>query len=707
MKPDAVSRREFLAAGSGLFVFAGADALDAQQAGGARPSYPADFNAYLRIGPDGRVACFTGKVEMGQGEMTATAQYVADELDVGYDSVDVTMGDTGLCPWDSGTGGSTGIQLFSPVMRRMAAEARAVLLQMAAERLQAPVERLRVHGGTVVDPSTGNQVTYAEMVQGKRIERHLANVPIKTPEEFRLIGRPQPSRKGALDIVTGKTKFTGDISLPGMLCARILRPPAIGATLQDVDAGAAEKAGAMVVRTGDLVAVLHEKWDVADAALRLVKARFDRPPDGPDGETIFDHLLKTAPPATVLREQGNPEDGEKLADRIIEHRYLNAYVAHAPIETHSATAVFENGRFTIWANTQWPSQVKQHVAETLGVDPETVRIIVPWVGGGFGGKSAGPPMCSRQVHEAARLARAAGRPVQVVWDRAEEFSLNHFRPAAVVNIRAGLSREGRIVSWVHQVWAAGPRDAVSVYDIPHFRATSAGNYSGTANPPGMHPVNVGPWRGPGANTNTFARESHLDILAAAAGVDPVEFRLRHLTDVRLRRALETAATRFGWKPAKAPSGRGFGVACGTYKGDSRMVTMVEAAVDKRTGHVQVKRALSVMDHGLAADPFGSQLQLEGGFMMGLGYALTEEIHFRGGEILDRAFSTYEIPRFSWTPAIDTVVIDNPTTPASGCGEPGVITVGAVVANAIFDATGARLFRLPMTPERVSAALQSS
>ena len=241
MKPDAVSRREFLAAGSGLFVFAGADALDAQQAGGARPSYPADFNAYLRIGPDGRVACFTGKVEMGQGEMTATAQYVADELDVGYDSVDVTMGDTGLCPWDSGTGGSTGIQLFSPVMRRMAAEARAVLLQMAAERLQAPVERLRVHGGTVVDPSTGNQVTYAEMVQGKRIERHLANVPIKTPEEFRLIGRPQPSRKGALDIVTGKTKFTGDISLPGMLCARILRPPAIGATLQDVDAGAAPK----------------------------------------------------------------------------------------------------------------------------------------------------------------------------------------------------------------------------------------------------------------------------------------------------------------------------------------------------------------------------------------------------------------------------------------------------------------------------------
>ncbi len=268
-------------------------------------------------------------------------------------------------------------------------------------------------------------------------------MPVKTPEEFRLIDRAQPSRKGALDIVTGKTKFTGDISLPGMLCARILRPPALGATLQDADTSGAEKAGAMVVRTGDLVAVLHEHWDVADAALRRVKARFDQPPAGPDGETIFDHLVKTAPPATVLRENGNPEEGEKLADRIVEHRYLNAYVAHAPIETHSATAVFENGRFTIWASTQWPFQVKQHVAEALGVDPDTVRIIVPWVGGGFGGKSAGPPMCSRQVHEAARLARAAGRPVQVVWDRAEELFLNHFRPAAVVDIRAGLEPGGK------------------------------------------------------------------------------------------------------------------------------------------------------------------------------------------------------------------------------------------------------------------------
>ena len=283
MKPDDVSRRDFLAAGTGLFIFVHADVLEAQPSasGARRPSYPADFNAYLRIGSDGRVACFTGKVEMGQGEMTATAQYVADELDVAYDSVDMTMSDTGICPWDSGTGGSTGIQVFSPVMRRAAAEARAVLLEMAAGQLQLPVERLKVSGGVVTGPGDGQRVTYGQLVQGKRIERHLQNVPVKTPAEFRLIGKPQPSWKGAVDMVTGKTKYTGDITLPGMLCARILRPPAHGATLRDVDTSAAEKAGARVLRTGDLIAVLHERWDVADRALRLVKAKFDPPPVHP------------------------------------------------------------------------------------------------------------------------------------------------------------------------------------------------------------------------------------------------------------------------------------------------------------------------------------------------------------------------------------------------------------------------------------------
>jgi len=698
------TRRDFLAAGTGLFVLSHAAPLDAQQpaAGARRPSYPADFNAYLHIGADGRVTCLTGKVELGQGETTALAQCLADELDVAYDAVDMLMGDTELCPWDGGTGSSNCIQVFSLVLRRAAAEARAVLLEMAAERLQAPVERLKVEAGVVAGPEPDQRITYAQLVQGKRIERHLGSIPLKSPAEFRLIGRAQPW-KGAADIVTGRTKYTGDISVPGMLCARILRPPAHGATLKSVDTSAAEKAGARVVRADGLIAVLHERRDVADAASRLVKAQFDPPPAGPDDRTIFDHLIKTAPPATLVGQKGDPAEGEKLAAHIVEETYLNAYVAHAPIETHSAVAAFENGKFTIWASSQSPFQVKQLIAEALGVSQDNVRVITPMVGGGFGGKSLTIRTGALQAQEAARLARAAGQPVQVVWDRAEEFFYTNFRPAAVVKIRSGLSAEGKIVSWLYQVWGAGNRDAISVYDIPNQRTTSAGGWTEGANPPGMHPFGVGPWRGPSANTNTFARESHLDALAAKAGVDPVEFRMNHLTDPRLRRVLETAARQFGWKPAKAPSGRGVGVACATYKNESRMASMAEVVVDKQTGHVQVKRVVCVMDLGLAANPEGCQRQLEGGIMMGLGYTLTEEIHFKGGEIRERDFDAYPIPRFSWAPKIEVSLIDNPSTPPAGCGEPPVLTVGALIANAIFDAAGVRLFQLPMTPERVRAA----
>ncbi len=705
MRPNDLSRRHFLAAGTGLFVFSHAGPLDAQRpANGPRRGYPTDFNAYLSIGEDGRVTCLVGKIDMGQGERTALAQCLADELDVAYDSVDMVMGDTGLCPWDSGTGGSTGIQVFSLVLRRAAAEARAVLLQMAAEQLQAPLERLKVEAGVVVDPAQDKRIAYAQLVQGKRIERHLANVPMKSPAEFRLIGRDVPWR-GGRDMVTGKTIYAGDISLPGMLCARIVRPPAHGATLKSVDTSAAEKAGARVIRAGDLIAVAHERRDVADAALRLVKAEFNPPPPGPDDRTIYDHLIKTAPPFELFKENGDPAEGEKLAEHIIEETYLNAYVAHACLETHSAVARFEDGKCTIWPSAQGPFQVKQWAADALDISPDNVRIITPALGGGFGGKTPSTWLAARQALEAAQLARAAGRPIQVVWDRAEEFFYCAFRPAAVVKIRSGLSGTGKIVSWKYEVWGAGNRDSFSVYDIPHQRATFAGSWQDTSNPPGMHPFFVGPWRGPSANTNTFARESHLDILAAKAGVDPVEFRLNHLTDQRFRHALAVAADKFGWKPAKRPTGLGVGIACGTYKNDSRMVTMAEVAVDKRTGQVQVKRVVVVMDQGLTVNPEGSRVQLEGGIVMGLGYTLAEEIHFQGGEIRERNFDTYHIPRFSWAPKIETFLIDNPATPPAGCGEPPAITVGALIANAIFDAVGVRLLQLPMTPERVRAAIQ--
>jgi nicotinate dehydrogenase subunit B len=697
------SRREVLAlAGAGLYLFFPVQPMAALQGPGqfrGMQGGTVDFNTYLRIAPDGRVTCFTGKIEMGQGNMSGLAQLLAEELDVVYDSVEMVMGDTDLCPFDSGTYGSLSIRQFGPVLRGAGAEARAVLLQMAAEQLHSPVERLQVKAGVVTDPSApSKRVTYAQLVQGKRIERHLQNVPLKPVKAFTVVGQ-SPRRKDALDKVTGKAKYSGDYLPVGVLHARVLRPPAREATLKSVDISAAERVpGVRVVREGDLIAVLHERRDVADQALGLIKAQFDRPQPAVDEKTIFDHILKTAPQLRTVAESGTLAEGEKLAATVFEETYLNSYVAHAAMETHSATAAIENGKATLWASTQTPFPLKQQVAQALGFTQENVRVITPYVGGGFGGKSAGG-----QALEAARLAKITGKPVQVVWDRAEEFFYDTFRPAAVIKIRSGVSGAGKLVLWDFKVYGAGDREAKQFYDIPHQKTVSAGGWMG-GNPAGMNPVDVGAWRAPSVNSNTFARESHIDALAARLRVDPVEFRLNNLTDKRIRRVLETVVKQFGWKPGRAPSGRGLGVACATDAG-SFVATIAEVAVDKSTGHVQVKRVVCAQDQGVVVSDDSSRQQMEGCITMGLGYALGEEVRFRGSEVLDHNFDTYSIPRFSWVPKIETILIQNPDSPASGCGEPSIAPMGAVVANAIYDAVGARLLQLPMTPARVLEALK--
>src|SRR5208283_5135611 len=425
-----VTRRDFLSlTGSGLFLFFTVGPLEFLQEPTrlpARPSYPTDFNAYLRIGSDGRVTCFVGKVEYGQGVMTSLPMLLAEELDVALDSVDIVMGDTDLCPWDMGTFGSLSIRQFGQVLRGAGAEARAVLLQMAAERLSAPVEQLQVEDGVVTDPSNGKHVTYAELVQGKRIERHIGKVTPKPVTAFAAHGKA-PIRRDALDKVTGKAKYAGDMLLPGMLHARILRPPAHDAVLKHLDISVAEKVpGVHIVRDGDLIAVLHEQPDVAEKAKALIKAEYDTPQSTVDDKTIFEHFLKNAPQPQLVSESGSLTEGEKLATTIVEETYLNSYVAHAPMEMHSATATIENGKVTVWVGTQTPFPLKQQVAQALGLAPENVRIITPYIGGGFGGKSM-----SRQAVEAAQLAKLTGKPVQVVWDRSEEFFFDTFRPAAV------------------------------------------------------------------------------------------------------------------------------------------------------------------------------------------------------------------------------------------------------------------------------------
>ena len=697
------SRREFLKRlGGGIFIFVSlGDLALAQEAGRQRRGggTPADFNAFLRIGEDGRVTCFTGKIEMGQGPITSLPQMLAEELEVPLDSVDIVMGDTDRCPWDMGTFGSMTTRSFGPALLAAAAEARTVLMELAAQALQVPQEWLVAKDGLIFDGRNKDvRRTYGELAKGKKIERHLQGKPsLKDVAKYSVVGKPLGRRDGR-DKVTGKAQYAGDVREPGMLYAKLLRPPAHGAKLKNVDTAPAKAiAGVQVVQDGDLMAVLHELPDVAELALAKVKAEFDLPATGVDDKTIFDHLLKTNPQGRAVAEGGDLAEGRKLASKTFEQTYLNSYVAHAAMETHSALAKVEGDKATIWASTQNPFGAQNEIAQAIGLPAQNVRVITPFVGGGFGGKTR-----NTQAVEAARLSKAVGKPVQVVWSRAEEFFYDTFRPAAIVKISSGIDGGGKVVLWDYDVLYAGERGAAQFYAIPNHRTTA--RPSGWQGPPGSHPFATGAWRAPGNNTNTFARESQIDIMAVATGMDPVEFRLKNLSDLRMIRVLKAAAERFGWTPAKPPSKRGYGVACGMDAG-TWVAMIIEAEVDAKKGTVQVKRVVCAQDMGLVINPEGAQIQVEGCVTMGMGYALTEEVHFKDGKVLDTNFDTYELPRFSWVPKIETVLIDAKDSPSQGGGEPAIILMGAVIANAIYDRTGARLFQLPMTPERILAAIQ--
>jgi len=667
---------------------------------GMNANVPADFNAYLVIGADGRVSCRVGKIEMGQGPITSLAQMAAEELDVPYESVDMLMGDTDLCPWDAGTWGSLSTRVYGTYVREAACEAKGVLKELASDYLLCPIERLSTKDGMVFDRlKPMNRVSYGRLTGGRLIEKHLKQLPPLKPEtEFTISGKPH-LRRDAFEKVTGRAKYAGDIQQPGMVHAKILRPPAHGARLKRADTSAAEKIqGVRIIRDGDLTAVLHAYPDEAERALRKIKADYELPQTGVDDDSIFDYLLRKAPDPVVAAEAGDLAAGAKSAASVIEETYVNSYVAHAPMEPHTALASVEAKTATIWASTQTPFGTRDLVAQALGLAPDKVRVITPFLGGGFGGKVA-----SSQAVEAARLSKLAGKPVMVAWSRQEEFFFDTFRPAAVVKIRSGIDGAGRMAFWDYQVYFAGRRGCENFYEIPHHRERVYGEWRIG---PGIHPFAVGPWRAPAANTNVYARDLHINLMAAAAGRDPLEYRLSHLKDQRMRRVLEAAAERFGWTSAKTPSGRGRGISCGI-DAETFVACMAEVEVDRSSGGIRVKRVVCAQDMGQVVNPQGAVIQMEGCITMGLGYALSEEIRFRNTQILDTNFDTYEIPRFSWVPEIQTVLVENSELPPKGGGEPAVICMGGVLATGVFDATGAKLQQLPMTAGRVKKALQGA
>lgn len=703
-----LSRRSFLKRmgllGGGLIIYCAIGDIAAHarapRTGYSGSNIPTDFNAFLRIGIDNRVTCFVGKIEMGQGPITSFAQMLAEELDVTYESVDMVMGDTDQCPWDAGTWGSLSTRHYGIFVKEAAIEAKGVLRKLAAERLLCPVTRLVTENGLIFDRNRPmSRVTYGELTAGKIIERHLKELPsLKPTSEYIISGKPY-LRRDAFDKVTGKAQFTADIRLPGMVYARILRPLAHGARRLSVDTSSAERMkDVQVIRDGDLIAVLHPHPDGAAKALDSIKADFDLPNTGINDETIYDHLLKNAPEAVVASEAGNLKEGEKQATSIIEETYLNSYVAHAPMEPHAALATVDGNKATVWASTQTPFGVQRLVANTLGLPKENIRVITPFVGGGFGGKSA-----SAQAAEAARLAKYSGKPVMVLWTREEEFFFDTFRPAAVVKIRSGIDSAGRMSFWDYHVYFAGRRGCQNFYEIPHHREAVYGEWRIES---GIHPFAVGPWRAPAANTNIYARDLQMNIMASMAGKDPLEFRLNQLKDKRMRGVLEAAAKQFGWTPSKTPSGRGYGISCGI-DAETYVASMAEVEVDHSSGIIDVKRVVCAQDMGQVINPQGATIQMEGCITMGLGYALSEEVHFSNGRLLDVNFDTYAIPQFSWLPQIETVIVPNPTLGPKGGGEPAIVCMGGVLATAVYDATGAKLLQLPMTPKRVKSALKKT
>jgi len=701
----AISRRRFIElCGGGVVVLVGIAPLAARAQAGTN-FYPEDFNAYLTVGADGRVTVFSGKIEMGQGVMTSQAQMVAEELGVSLASIDMVLGDTDRCPRDMGTFGSLTTRMFGPVLRAAAAQARLTLLTLASRQLGVPIERLQVADGVVSVDNSARNVRYATLAKGAAIAQVVeAKATLRQPNEFSVMGN-SPARLDGREKVTGSAQYAADIRLPGMVHARLLRPAVHGASLLHADTAAAKgMPGVVVVEQGDLDAVLHADPEAAEAALAKITAQWNPPAQatlqGLDPETIFAHLVAQAAPLKTISERGDVNAQASGASRRFDSTFQKGYVAHAAMEPHAALATIAGGKATVWASTQTPFPTRDRIAAALGIDAHDVRVITPLLGGGFGGKSA-----DSQAIEAARLAKIAGVPVQVAWTRSEEFFNDTFDPASVVKIGSGLASDGKILFFDYTVYSAGDRGAAPYYDIAHtrFRSTGSASYGAASAGPSLHPFGVGAWRGPGANMNCFAIESQIDIMAASAAQDPLAFRMRNLSDPRMRRVLQAAADAFGWQPAAGPSRRGVGMACfidaGTY-----VATMAQVQTDSASGKIRVVRVVCALDMGVVVNPEGARMQAEGGVTMGLGYALSEELRFLDGDVLDRNFDSYALPRFSWVPRIEVVLVSNDALAPQGCGEPPIVTTGAAIANAVFDATGARLYRLPMTPARLKQAL---
>ncbi len=692
-----LARRDFFKfLGAGIAVFAVAkDSLAKQETapthGFHSEELPQEITAWLHIGEDGNVTAFTGKVEIGQNIRTALAQTVADELRVPFESVTMVMADTALTPFDFGTVGSRSMPTMSPQLRRVAAAARDLLVGAAAKEWNVGAEGLTAANGRVTNPATGHSLQYGELARGKTLAENLpAEDPVTPADQWTIAGRPIPKKNGRT-FVTGEHQYTPDLRRPGMLHGKVLRPPSFGASITSYDANASQAmSGVVVVRDGDFIGAAAENERDAQKALDAIRAEWKEVPQTSSKE-LYSYLKQNAKPAGNERSRrikGSMEEGLAAAAQRLYATYTVAFIAHAPLEPRAAVAEWSGGKLTVWTGSQRPFAVRDELADVFHVAESNVRVIVPDTGSAYGGKHTGDAAL-----EAARLARAAGRPVKVVWTREEEFTWAYFRPAGVIEIKSGIAADGMLTAWEFHNYNSGMSAIETPYNAPNqhieFHSTQC-------------PLRSGSYRGLAATANFFARESHMDALARAAKMDSLDFRLKNLSDPRLRAVFEAAAKSFGWPQTKTKEGQGFGIAGGFEKG-GYVATCAEVAVDRSSGGVRVVRMTTAFECGAIVNPDGLRNQVIGANIQGLGGALFEAIEFENGRITNPHFASYRVPRFRDVPEIEAILVDRKDLPSAGAGETPIMGVAPAIGNAIFDATGTRLRGLPLVPKGLPAA----
>ena len=685
-----LARRDFFKAlgGGVLIVFALKGVLAQDESGGRRGgnrgggAVPQEVSAWLHVGEDGAVTAYTGKVEMGQGIRTSLAQAVAEELRAPLESVSLLMGDTDLTPYDQGTFGSRTTPTMNPQLRRAAAAAREMLVDLAAEQLKVERASLVVANGRVTHPPTKRSLGFGELSKGLKFVKVIdAGITLTPADKWEVLGKSAHKVSGRA-VVTGKHQYTSDMKRPGMLYGKVLRPAAIGATLSSLDTKGAEAlAGVVVVHDGEFVGVAAPTTQMASQALAAIHAEWKTPPQ-PSSEEIFDYFKKNAsaddrPDYT----RGSIAEGLAAAKQKLEQKYTVAYIAHAPLETRAAVAEWKDGKLTVWTGTQRPFGVRGELSEAFRIPETQVRVIVPDTGSAYGGKHTG-----EAAVEAARLAKVAGRPVKLTWTREEEFTWAYFRPGGLIEVTSGATGDGRVTAWEFHNYNSGSAGIRTPYDIAHQRIEFHQTRS---------PLRQGSYRALAATANNFARETHMDELARALKIDALDFRRRNLKDERLMAVLEAAAKTFGWGKSAHVAGRGVGLACGNEKG-GYVATCAEVAVDG-AGAVKVVRVATAFECGAIVNPDGLKNQVEGAIIQGLGGALFEAVEFKDGKILNPRFSLYRVPRFGDAPALETVLLDRKDLPSAGAGESPLIALAPALGNAIFDASGVRLRSLPLVP----------